>query len=183
MPPSSGVPPPLLSYQFYFITTLHTDPILVERASSATAARPLEGLRADYRLCSYYGLGGAPVSTDTELGRHMTAFETRVRQDTDEIYTRLSRRLGGRSMDASEFTTQRGYVTTHYRTRDERSCGQRMYPTTAAYTDIDSDAVITGTGDHTTGTGDNTTGTGYHTTGTTGTRWRSCTARAARGGW
>ncbi|GJX93800.1 hypothetical protein Tco_0348386 [Tanacetum coccineum] len=32
---------------------------------------------------------GAPVSTDTELGRHMTVFETRVRQDTDEIYTRL----------------------------------------------------------------------------------------------
>ncbi|GJU93681.1 hypothetical protein Tco_1318437 [Tanacetum coccineum] len=34
-------------------------------------------------------LQGAPVSTDTELGRHMTAFETMVRQDTDEIYTRL----------------------------------------------------------------------------------------------
>ncbi|GJV60266.1 hypothetical protein Tco_1466366 [Tanacetum coccineum] len=34
-------------------------------------------------------LQGAPVSTNTELGRHMTAFETRVRQDTDEIYTRL----------------------------------------------------------------------------------------------
>ncbi|GJR97234.1 hypothetical protein Tco_0269408 [Tanacetum coccineum] len=31
----------------------------------------------------------APVSTNTELGRHMTAFETRVRQDTDEIYMRL----------------------------------------------------------------------------------------------
>ncbi|GKD57241.1 hypothetical protein Tco_1290628, partial [Tanacetum coccineum] len=34
-------------------------------------------------------LQGAPVSIDTELGRHMTAFETRVRQDTDKIYTRL----------------------------------------------------------------------------------------------
>ncbi|GJV02206.1 hypothetical protein Tco_1335775 [Tanacetum coccineum] len=39
------------------------------------------------------------------------------------------------------------------------------------------------TGDHTTRTGDSTTGTGYRTTGTAGTRWRSCTARAARGGW
>ncbi|GJS00569.1 hypothetical protein Tco_0317077 [Tanacetum coccineum] len=29
----------------------------------------------------------APVSTDTELGQHITAFETRVRQDTNEIYT------------------------------------------------------------------------------------------------
>ncbi|GJS05147.1 hypothetical protein Tco_0321655 [Tanacetum coccineum] len=34
-------------------------------------------------------LRGAPVSTNTELDRRMTAFETRVRQDTDEIYTRL----------------------------------------------------------------------------------------------
>ncbi|GKC94975.1 hypothetical protein Tco_1160417 [Tanacetum coccineum] len=37
--------------------------------------------------------------------------------------------------------------------------------------------------DHTTGTGDSTTGTGYRTAGTVGTRWRSSTARAARGGW
>nr|GFC02267.1 hypothetical protein [Tanacetum cinerariifolium] len=34
-------------------------------------------------------LQGAPVSTDTELGGHMREFETRVRQDTDEIYMRL----------------------------------------------------------------------------------------------
>ncbi|GKA22105.1 reverse transcriptase domain-containing protein [Tanacetum coccineum] len=34
-------------------------------------------------------LQGASVSTDKELGRHMTTFKTRVRQDTDEIYTRL----------------------------------------------------------------------------------------------
>nr|GEX55001.1 hypothetical protein [Tanacetum cinerariifolium] len=32
---------------------------------------------------------GAPVSTDTELGGYMREFETRVRQDTDEIYMRL----------------------------------------------------------------------------------------------
>nr|GEU84606.1 NADP-dependent malic enzyme [Tanacetum cinerariifolium] len=34
-------------------------------------------------------LQGAPVSTDTELGRYVREFETRVRQDTDEIYMRL----------------------------------------------------------------------------------------------
>nr|GFA85540.1 hypothetical protein [Tanacetum cinerariifolium] len=33
-------------------------------------------------------LQGAPVSTDTKLGRYMTEFETRVRKDTDEIYMR-----------------------------------------------------------------------------------------------
>nr|GFB58272.1 hypothetical protein [Tanacetum cinerariifolium] len=32
---------------------------------------------------------GAPVSTDTELGGYVREFETRVRQDTDEIYMRL----------------------------------------------------------------------------------------------
>ncbi|GKE95139.1 hypothetical protein Tco_1579994, partial [Tanacetum coccineum] len=34
-------------------------------------------------------LQGAPVSTDTELGAHMREFESMVRRDTDEIYTRL----------------------------------------------------------------------------------------------
>ncbi|GKE61152.1 hypothetical protein Tco_1511519 [Tanacetum coccineum] len=80
--------------------------------SSSAAARPAGGLRADYGFVATmdreirrdperdvgYGitdswdeivetLQGAPVSTDTELGRHMIAFETRVRQDTNEIYT------------------------------------------------------------------------------------------------
>ncbi|GJX82305.1 hypothetical protein Tco_0331786 [Tanacetum coccineum] len=32
---------------------------------------------------------GAPATDDTELGRQMIEFTTRVRQDTDEIYTRL----------------------------------------------------------------------------------------------
>ncbi|GKB28136.1 hypothetical protein Tco_0867537 [Tanacetum coccineum] len=86
----------------------------VGESSSAAAARPAGGLKADYGFVATmdreirrdperevgYGitdswdeivetLQGAPFSTDTELGRHMTAFETRVRQDMDEIYTRL----------------------------------------------------------------------------------------------
>ncbi|GJV41612.1 hypothetical protein Tco_1420052 [Tanacetum coccineum] len=86
----------------------------VGESSSAAAARPAGGLRADYGFVATmdreirrdpqrdvgYGitdswdkivetLQGAPVSTDTELGRHMTSFKTRVKQDTDEIYTRL----------------------------------------------------------------------------------------------
>ncbi|GJV43464.1 hypothetical protein Tco_1428000 [Tanacetum coccineum] len=107
----------------------------VGESSSAAAARPAGGLRADYGFVATmdreirrdperevgYGitdsweeivetLQGAPVSTDTELGQHMTAFETRVRQDTNEIYTRLddeqkarlSREAWRRSMDASD---------------------------------------------------------------------------------
>nr|GEY28981.1 hypothetical protein [Tanacetum cinerariifolium] len=86
----------------------------VGERSSAAAARPARGFRADYGFVAIvdreimrdperevgYGitdswdeivetLQGAPVSTDTELGGYVREFETRVRQDTDEIYTRL----------------------------------------------------------------------------------------------
>ncbi|GJS17530.1 hypothetical protein Tco_0412002 [Tanacetum coccineum] len=43
----------------------------VGEISSAPTARPL---------------GGAPATDDTELGRRITEFATRVRQDTDDIY-------------------------------------------------------------------------------------------------
>ncbi|GJS36679.1 hypothetical protein Tco_0535061 [Tanacetum coccineum] len=85
------------------------------RESSSAAARPAGGLRADYgfvatidreirrNLERYVGYGitdywdeivkamhGTPVVTDVaEFSQRMTAFETRVRQDIDEIYTRL----------------------------------------------------------------------------------------------
>nr|GFB08427.1 hypothetical protein [Tanacetum cinerariifolium] len=57
----------------------------VGESSSAAAARPAGGLRADYGFVAT----GAPVSTDTELGGYVREFETRVRKDTDEIYMRL----------------------------------------------------------------------------------------------
>nr|GFC88421.1 hypothetical protein [Tanacetum cinerariifolium] len=86
----------------------------VGESSSAAAARPAGGFRADYGFVATvdreimrnpereigYGitdswdeivetLPGAPVSTDTKLGGYVREFETRVRQDTDEIYMRL----------------------------------------------------------------------------------------------
>nr|GFB34132.1 hypothetical protein [Tanacetum cinerariifolium] len=86
----------------------------VGESSSAAAARPAGGLSADYGFVATmdreiirdpkrkvgYGitdswdeiietLQGAQVSTDMELGEYMREFETRVRQDTDEIYMRL----------------------------------------------------------------------------------------------
>nr|GFC02851.1 hypothetical protein [Tanacetum cinerariifolium] len=86
----------------------------VGESSSTGAAKPAKGLRADYGFVATmdreimrdpkrevgYGitnswdeivetLQGAPVSTNTELGGYMREFETRVRQDTDEIYMRL----------------------------------------------------------------------------------------------
>nr|GEZ34090.1 hypothetical protein [Tanacetum cinerariifolium] len=76
----------------------------VGESSSAAAARPARGFRANYGFVATREIGygitdswdeivetlqGAPVSTDTELGEYMREFETRVRQDTDEIYMRL----------------------------------------------------------------------------------------------
>nr|GEW75756.1 hypothetical protein [Tanacetum cinerariifolium] len=86
----------------------------VGESSFATAARPAGGFRADYgfvatvdreimhdpkrevgyRITNSWDeivetLHEAPVSTDTELVGYVSEFETRVRQDMDEIYTRL----------------------------------------------------------------------------------------------
>nr|GFA50522.1 hypothetical protein [Tanacetum cinerariifolium] len=57
----------------------------VGESLSAAAARP----------------AGAPVSTDTELGGYVREFETRVRQDTDEIYMRLDDEQTERQLLAS----------------------------------------------------------------------------------
>nr|GEX17615.1 putative reverse transcriptase domain-containing protein [Tanacetum cinerariifolium] len=86
----------------------------VGESSSATTARPTGGLKTNYGFVVTmdkeirrdmerevgYGitdswdeivetLQGAPVGTDTELGGYMREFETRVRRDTNEIYSRL----------------------------------------------------------------------------------------------
>ncbi|GKA07019.1 hypothetical protein Tco_0686243, partial [Tanacetum coccineum] len=47
---------------------------------------PAKGQTMDEMLVD---MPGAPVTDDTELGRRMTKFATRVRQDTNEIYVRL----------------------------------------------------------------------------------------------
>ncbi|GJS23829.1 hypothetical protein Tco_0452461 [Tanacetum coccineum] len=113
------------------------------RESSSAAVRPAGGLRADYGFVTTmdreirrdlerdvgYGITdswdeiveamqGTPVVTDvTELSQRMTEFETRVRRDTYEVYTRrahahtarlmetearMSREAWGQSMDASD---------------------------------------------------------------------------------
>ncbi|GJY51174.1 reverse transcriptase domain-containing protein [Tanacetum coccineum] len=67
----------------------------VEKSSYAATARPAGCLRAYY---GFVATLATPVSTDTELGQHMIAFETRVRQDTDEIYTRLDDKQSQRQL-------------------------------------------------------------------------------------
>ncbi|GJV04463.1 hypothetical protein Tco_1338032 [Tanacetum coccineum] len=86
----------------------------VGESSSAPTARPPRGFRVDYGFVTtidreimrdlerdvgyeitdtcdemLVDMSGAPTTDDTELGRRMTEFTTRVRQDTDKIYTRL----------------------------------------------------------------------------------------------
>ncbi|GJW49537.1 hypothetical protein Tco_0090888 [Tanacetum coccineum] len=107
--PSSGTPPLL---PIPALTS--SPPYEVRESSSAAATRPTGGSKADYGFVAtldreirrdperYVGYGitdtwdemledmpAAPATDDTELGRWMIEFATRVRQDTDEIYTRL----------------------------------------------------------------------------------------------
>ncbi|GKF79685.1 hypothetical protein Tco_0235253 [Tanacetum coccineum] len=107
----------------------------VEESSSAAAARPTRGFREDYGFVATmdreikrdlerdvgYGITdtwdemlvdmpGAPATDDTELGRRMTEFTTRVKQDTDEIYTRLDDEQSERQLMA-------GWLNMLYRDR------------------------------------------------------------------
>nr|GEZ61836.1 putative reverse transcriptase domain-containing protein [Tanacetum cinerariifolium] len=115
----------------------------VGESSSAAAARPAGGLRADYDFVATmdreimrdpkrevgYGitdswdeivetLQGAPVSTDTELGGYMREFEMRVRKDTNEIYMRLDDEQTERQLLAGRlnmlFRDKRAHAYTRY---------------------------------------------------------------------
>nr|GFB51152.1 hypothetical protein [Tanacetum cinerariifolium] len=120
----------------------------VGESSSAAAARPAGGLRADYGFVTTmdreimhdparevgYGitdswdeiletLQGAPVSTDMELGRYMREFETRVRQDTEEIYMRLDDEQSERQLLAGRlnmlFRDRRAHAYTYHLMKTE----------------------------------------------------------------
>nr|GFC18363.1 hypothetical protein [Tanacetum cinerariifolium] len=85
----------------------------VGESSSAAAARPAGGFREDYGFVA----AGTPVSIDTELGGYVREFETRVRQDMDEIYTRLDDEQIERQLLAGRlnmlFRDRRAHAYTH----------------------------------------------------------------------
>ncbi|GKA40993.1 hypothetical protein Tco_0733586 [Tanacetum coccineum] len=116
----------------------------VEENSSAAAARPNRGFRADYGFVATmdreikrdlerdvgYGITdtwdemlvdmpGAPATDDTEMGRQMIELTTRVRQDTDEIYTRLDDEQSERQLMA-------GRLNMLYRDRHTHACTARL---------------------------------------------------------
>nr|GEX36190.1 hypothetical protein [Tanacetum cinerariifolium] len=107
----------------------------VGESSSAAAARPAGEIMRDPEREVGYGntdswdeivetLQGAPVSTDTEVGGYMREFETRVRQDTDEIYMRLDDEQTERQLLAGRlnmlFMVRRQTVISELRRTDHR---------------------------------------------------------------
>ncbi|GKD96730.1 hypothetical protein Tco_1380627 [Tanacetum coccineum] len=124
-PPPLGTPPsgtpPLLP-----ILVPTSSPSLLLPSTDHRANVPDVCLPPQKRLCIAFGpritntwdemledMPGAPVSDETELGRRMTNFVTTVRQNTDEVYSRLadtqdaraarlSREAWSRSMEASD---------------------------------------------------------------------------------
>nr|GFA60831.1 hypothetical protein [Tanacetum cinerariifolium] len=84
--PSSGIPPPLP------ISAPTSSPPLQLPSASHREDRPER--EVGYGITDSWDeivetLQGAPVSTDIELGGYIREFETRVRRDTDEIYSSL----------------------------------------------------------------------------------------------
>nr|GEV80455.1 hypothetical protein [Tanacetum cinerariifolium] len=61
----------------------------VGESSSAAAARPTEGFRADYGFVATLD-DEIRQDPEREVGRRMTEFATTVRQDTNKIYERLN---------------------------------------------------------------------------------------------
>nr|GFA42834.1 hypothetical protein [Tanacetum cinerariifolium] len=91
----------------------------VGESSSAAAARPARGLRANYGFVDTVDREiGAPVSTDTKWDGYVREFETRVRQDTDEIYMRLDNEQTERQLLAGQlnmlFRDRRAHAYTRY---------------------------------------------------------------------
>ncbi|GKF08073.1 hypothetical protein Tco_0042297 [Tanacetum coccineum] len=88
----------------------------------AAAARSAGGLRADYGFVTTMDRE-TRHDPERELGRHMTAFETRVRQDTDEIYMRLDDKQSQRQLLAGQlnmlFRDRRAHAYTRHQMETE----------------------------------------------------------------
>ncbi|GKA80187.1 hypothetical protein Tco_0786783 [Tanacetum coccineum] len=131
--------------------------------SSSPAARLGRGLRADYMFVATMD---REIRRDPkrEIGYGITDLH-RLSEDEAWMVIDDACNLPAERICFTALLTVLGQI-------DERAEESWSYPTAAAYTDTDSDAVITGICDHATGTGGSTTGAGYRTAGTAGTRWR-----------
>ncbi|GJX87612.1 hypothetical protein Tco_0339626 [Tanacetum coccineum] len=123
----------------------------IGKSSSVPIARPPGGFREDYGFVATmdkeimqdlkrdvgYGItdtwdemlvdmSGAPATDDTELGRRMTEFTTRVRQDTEEIYTRLDDEQSERQLMAGRLNMLYRDRRAHARTARLMEAEERM---------------------------------------------------------
>ncbi|GKD17562.1 hypothetical protein Tco_1206720 [Tanacetum coccineum] len=124
----------------------------VRESSSAAAARPVGGLRVDYGFVATmdreirhdlerdvgYGIiaswheiveamqGTLVVTNVVEFSQRMTEFETRVRQDTDKVYTRLDDEQTERQLLASLLNILFRDRRTHARTARLMEAEARM---------------------------------------------------------
>ncbi|GJR44362.1 hypothetical protein Tco_1312465 [Tanacetum coccineum] len=116
---------------------------------------------------------GEVMSLHTTVHAHMSkirelqsADRRRQRAITDLLETDRRRREEMRELRAADRTRQ-----------------QQIIQTLTVIQTLQIGHHTAGASDSLTGIGDGITGAGYYITGTAGTRWGSCTARAARGGW
>ncbi|GKB48002.1 hypothetical protein Tco_0898755, partial [Tanacetum coccineum] len=100
---------------------------------------------------------GEPATDETELGRWLIEFTTRVRQDTDEIYTRLDDEQTRRQLMA-------GRLNILYRDRRAHDRTARLMEAEARIT-AGSDYRATGSGPQETGDDYRDAGGGPHETG------------------
>nr|GFA58375.1 hypothetical protein [Tanacetum cinerariifolium] len=142
-------------------------------------------------------LQGAPVSTDTELGRYVREFEMRVRQDMDEIYTRLDDEQTERQLLRRGCPEKLGRERPMPDIGDQRVAGRRSQEADCdfrvtkdgskeIYRDFRIEDSLTRADHSPIGIGDSLAGTCCYFTGTAGiawTCWGPYIARATRGGW
>ncbi|GKC89109.1 hypothetical protein Tco_1149758 [Tanacetum coccineum] len=170
----------------------------VGESSSAAASRPAGGLKVDYGFIATMDREIRP-NPQREVGYGITDSWDEIVETLDrrahgytrhliETYARLSREAWRRSMDASDLahgevmslcTTVLGQMS---KIRELHAANRRRHAVTSEMLKANHrrsaemrELRIANRG--------GTTGIGYRTARTAGTRWRSYTARAARGGW
>ncbi|GKE20665.1 hypothetical protein Tco_1432177 [Tanacetum coccineum] len=197
-----------------------------EVEESSSAARPVGGLRADYGFVATmdreirrdlerdvgYGIidswdeiveamQGTPVVTDVaEFSQRMTKFETRVRQDINEIYTRLDDEQTKRQLMAGRLNILYRDRRAHARTARLMEAEARMSLEAWGRSMDASDLALIeeAGGDYRDAGGRSQEAEAVHRGAeaaeeasdsddrvreTAGTRQRSCTSRCTRGGW
>ncbi|GKB90326.1 reverse transcriptase domain-containing protein [Tanacetum coccineum] len=169
----------------------------VGESSSAAAARPTRGLTTDY---------GFVATIDREimrdLKRDMTEFTNRVRQDTDEIYTRLDDEQSERQLMAGQLNILYRDRRAHARTTrlmeaeakmSREAWGRSMDASDLAcsrpqeiggdYRDVGGRPQETEAAHRGTKAAEETSDSGDRVQEIAGTHQRSFTARCTRGGW